>query len=113
MTEAAASATQAVADYAPRDDGEWHISTAGSARPRSSGERPGLPCVFVEVQRERRPVRSTKAGAESLYQVAGRWINECLNADGSLLTPGRGIWTQEGLAQLSVHFVDNPDLGKG
>ncbi|MGZ4314192.1 MAG: hypothetical protein ACXVRS_00005, partial [Gaiellaceae bacterium] len=58
-------------------------------------------------------MKSTKAGADALYQAAGDWIAECLNADGSLLTPGRSIWTEEGLGQLTLHFVENPDLGKG
>ena len=37
---------------------------------------------------------------ERVYQTATKWIDTCLDADGSLFTPGSAIWTTEHLADL-------------
>jgi MoxR-like ATPase len=40
-----------------------------------------------------------------------RWLTVELLEGGSLLTPGASIWTNEHLAELTQHFVENPDAG--
>ncbi len=37
-------------------------------------------------------------------------LNNCLIAEGSLLTPGRQIWTSDHLAELHANYIDAPDV---
>jgi 5-methylcytosine-specific restriction protein B len=51
--------------------------------------------------------------AELVYEAATRWRKECLDADGSLFTPGEPVWTPAALDELENCFVLQPDTGKG
>lgn len=52
-----------------------------------------------------------QAAAAAIYPVTHRWVVECLLGDGSLLTPGRSIWTLEHLEGLVQILDENPDEG--
>ena len=41
--------------------------------------------------------------------VAGRFVDQCLRADGSLFTPGQSVWTRAHVDDLYRRFVENPD----
>ena len=41
--------------------------------------------------------------------MAERFVQEALESDGSLFTPGAKIWTAENIEDLYERFVDNPD----
>ena len=56
--------------------------------------------------------RTSLPGRDAVYDLHNRWLTVELLRGGSLLTPGESIWTSEHLAELTQHFVDNPDLGK-
>lgn len=56
--------------------------------------------------------RSTLPGRDAVYALHQRWLTDELLNDGSLITPGASIWTSEHLAELTEHFVENPDIGK-
>lgn len=43
------------------------------------------------------------------YAVADRFVTQALRRDGSLFTPGRAIWTEQGFRELSEHFVEVRD----
>jgi len=51
----------------------------------------------------------SKEGANAIYQVAQRWVDEALRSDGSLFTPGRPVWTEENIGDLYQRFVSKPD----
>ena len=46
---------------------------------------------------------------EQTYAAAQAWVDRCLRADDSLFTPGRAIWTSQGLGELRWRFLDRPD----
>lgn len=48
-----------------------------------------------------------------LYDAVDRLRTDCLVSDGSLLEPGRSIWTRENFAELQRTFVDNIHEGEG
>lgn len=50
-----------------------------------------------------------RPGAPAVEQIAATILNDCLIADGSLLTPGTAIWTSTNLAELQTHYVEAPD----
>jgi len=56
--------------------------------------------------------RTSLPGRDAVYDLHHRWLTVELLKGGSLLTPGASIWTSEHLAELTQHFVANPDLGK-
>ena len=45
--------------------------------------------------------------SDATYAAAERFVAECLRSDGSLFTPGRPIWTAEGLDEFHERFVVN------
>ncbi|MFH1465054.1 MAG: AAA family ATPase [Pseudomonadota bacterium] len=47
-----------------------------------------------------------------LYATCARFREMCLQADGSLFTPGRAIWTEPNFVLLHRHFNMNPDTSK-
>ena len=53
--------------------------------------------------------RRTADGADKVYDAAQAWVDSALRSDGSLFTPGKKIWTPEGLAKLRTQFLDRPD----
>ena len=53
--------------------------------------------------------RRTGDGADKIYDAARAWVDSALRSDGSLFTPGKRIWTLEGLAKLRTQFLDRPD----
>ena len=53
--------------------------------------------------------RRTADGADKIYDAARAWVDSALRSDGSLFTPGKKIWTPEGLAKLRTQFLDQPD----
>jgi 5-methylcytosine-specific restriction protein B len=55
--------------------------------------------------------RSNNAGSAELYAIAERWRTECLEANGSLFTPGAAIWNVETLLDLEQRISVDP--GKG
>ena len=48
-------------------------------------------------------------GAEPLYDVMKRWVDDCLLRDGSLFEPGATVWSEANLAALKQRFVDEPN----
>ena len=57
--------------------------------------------------------RSTAGGVENVYAAAQSWADRALRADDSLLTPGRPIWTSQGLAELRERFLDHHSEWRG
>ena len=53
--------------------------------------------------------RRTGDDADKIYAAARAWVDSALRSDGSLFTPGKKIWTHEGLAKLRRQFLDRPD----
>ena len=53
--------------------------------------------------------RRTGQDAENVYAAAKAWVGRALRSDDSLFTPGKAIWTSEGLAKLRKQFLDRPD----
>ena len=53
--------------------------------------------------------RRTADGADKIYDATRAWVDSALRSDGSLFTPGKKIWTPEGLAKLRTQFLDQPD----
>lgn len=49
-----------------------------------------------------------ETGVELTYQYAQRWKEICMCGDGSILEPGRELWTEDLLAEFNKRFVDNP-----
>ena len=50
-----------------------------------------------------------REGADKIYAVAQLFREQALERDGSLLTPGRAVWTIPALEDLEQRFVLNPD----
>ncbi|MEL7668374.1 MAG: hypothetical protein AAGU73_09285 [Actinomycetota bacterium] len=50
-----------------------------------------------------------REGADTIYAVARLFREQALERDGSLLTPGRSIWTASALEDLEQRFVRSPD----
>lgn len=48
----------------------------------------------------------------SVYEMAGRLLDRCLQGDGSLLRDGEDLWTAGNLERIHKRFVDAPDTGK-
>ena len=48
-------------------------------------------------------------GVEKVYSVAEKWVENALQTDGSLFTPGESIWSSRWLGELHRRFLDNPD----
>ena len=48
-----------------------------------------------------------------IYEAASRWRERCLEADGSALVDGKGLWTPTLLDELDRCFVHNLDEGEG
>lgn len=48
-----------------------------------------------------------------MYALHDDWLYGALPEGGSLLTPGASIWTDANIAELTQHFVENPDAGSG
>ena len=57
--------------------------------------------------------RKTHEGAEGVYVAAEKWIDCALHNDGSLFTPGKPIWSRDGLAELRDRFLQRPDIVEG
>ena len=57
--------------------------------------------------------RKTHEGAEGVYVAAEKWIDCALRNDDSLFTPGKPIWSRDGLAELRDRFLQRPDIGEG
>ena len=57
--------------------------------------------------------RKTHEGAEAVYAAAQKWVDCALRSDDSLFTPGKPIWTHDGLRELRERFLDQPDVGQG
>ena len=51
-------------------------------------------------------------GTEPIVEVVQRWKETCLLGDGSMLSPGRRLWTLDQLAELEGDFVKNPLVGR-
>lgn len=49
-------------------------------------------------------------GADRVYNAAQAWVDAALRSDDSLFTPGRQIWTPEGLAKLRSQVLERPDV---
>ncbi|CAG7641729.1 AAA domain-containing protein [Rhodococcus opacus] len=52
-----------------------------------------------------------REGAPAVEELAHRIIETGLHGGGSVLTPGRAIWTWENLEALKRDYVDKPDMG--
>jgi 5-methylcytosine-specific restriction protein B len=50
-----------------------------------------------------------RAGRDAVYAVAERLVEETLEKDGSLFTPGKLIWSAENIEDLYERFVGHPD----
>ncbi len=50
-----------------------------------------------------------RVGHEEAYAAAERFVEEALESDGSLFTPGTAIWSAENIEDLYERFVGNPD----
>ncbi len=46
-----------------------------------------------------------------ILDAARHWIDTCLIGDGSMLAPGRSLWTAQNVETLQRHFVERPDEG--
>ncbi len=57
--------------------------------------------------------KKTHQGAERVYVAAEKWIDCALRNDDSLFTPGKPIWSRDGLAELRTRFLECPDVGEG
>ena len=53
------------------------------------------------------------ADLSPLYETMDRLRTDCLIGDGSLLSPGRSLWTAEHFADLQRTYVQNLDEGEG
>ncbi|MEB2401217.1 MAG: AAA family ATPase [Alcaligenaceae bacterium] len=53
------------------------------------------------------------ADLSPLYDAMDRLRSDCLISDGSLLSPGRQLWTAENFAELQRTYVQNLDEGEG
>ncbi|PTX38403.1 hypothetical protein IQ03_05190 [Gemmobacter caeni] len=53
------------------------------------------------------------ADLSPLYDTMDRLRTDCLIGDGSLLSPGRSLWTTEHFAELQRTYVQNLDEGEG
>lgn len=51
-----------------------------------------------------------RPNAPQVEKVGATILNECLIADGSLLTPGKQIWTSDHLAELHANYIGAPDV---
>jgi MoxR-like ATPase len=47
--------------------------------------------------------------ASAVYAMAERWVEAALRSDGSLLSPGKAIWSPPLIEELYDRFVGNPD----
>ena len=56
--------------------------------------------------------RRKAEGANKVYDAAQAWVDSALRSDDSLFTPGKRIWTPEGLATLHTQFLNRPDGSK-
>jgi 5-methylcytosine-specific restriction protein B len=50
---------------------------------------------------------------EAAYAAGARFIGECLQADGSLFTPGARVWQSSAIEDFYDRFVVNADVGTG
>ena len=69
-------------------------------------------CSYIRVgilDKQSMSSRRTADGADKIYDAAQAWVDSALRSDGSLFTPGKKIWTLEGLAKLRTQFLDRPD----
>ena len=57
--------------------------------------------------------RKTHDGADKVYAAAQKWVDRALRSDDSLFTPGKPIWTSQGLGHLRERFLNQPDVGEG
>ena len=57
--------------------------------------------------------RLMSSGTERVYAAAERWVDVALRRDDSLFTPGKQIWTSQGLGELHRRFLNNPDEQRG
>jgi 5-methylcytosine-specific restriction enzyme B len=48
-----------------------------------------------------------------LYPAMREFATECSLRDGSVLQPGKTLWTAENLDELDRSFVQSPDEGEG
>ena len=55
------------------------------------------------------PASAPQPWVEQTYAAAQAWVDRCLRANDSLFTPGRAIWTPQGLGELRWRFLDRPD----
>lgn len=46
----------------------------------------------------------------SVYAVAQEWVERCLRGDGSLFTPGQGVWTEENAVALDARVTPAPPM---
>lgn len=53
------------------------------------------------------------ADLSPLYETMDCLRSDCLIGDGSLLSPGRQLWTAENFAELQRTYVQNLDEGEG
>ncbi|MDZ4179420.1 MAG: hypothetical protein U1E29_09330, partial [Coriobacteriia bacterium] len=56
--------------------------------------------------------RLNREGIDKVYAVADRFCEGAMESDGSILTPGRGVWTAESLDELHRRFTLNWDGGE-
>ncbi len=49
-----------------------------------------------------------RAGRDEVYEVAERFVEEALEKNGSLFTPGKVIWSAENIEDLYERFEGNP-----
>jgi 5-methylcytosine-specific restriction protein B len=62
----------------------------------------------------RTPVADTSAAeVEPLYRFQRRLFEDVLENGGSLLTPGKVIWTRQNFDELQQLFVEQPDVTAG
>ncbi|MEI2299173.1 McrB family protein [Ensifer sp. MJa1] len=54
-----------------------------------------------------------EADLSPLYETMDRLRTDCLIGNGSLLSPGRSLWTAENFAELRRTYVQNLDEGEG
>jgi 5-methylcytosine-specific restriction protein B len=47
------------------------------------------------------------------YDIAARWVDAAFVKGDSLFTPGKAVWTLNGLNDLYHRFVENYDAGEG
>ena len=57
--------------------------------------------------------RKTHEGAERVYAAAEQWVDCALRNDDSLFTPGKPIWSRDGLAELRTRYLERPEVGEG